>query len=173
MPLHKADNQVMWNVVKQSNTHGCVNQRCRHSSTASSAERPGRYPYELTWNASPDDPSPSLHPHYQASPLLRDGPPLHPASLRSPSRIQPLEVLAPGHQPQDITAPLASRPIGTQVHTFRTRAQTTLAPPPRRTPPGQSTGTRQAHPRAAKIPWFRCHPIPFDASSVVRFRSPS
>src|SRR5439155_19670107 len=44
--------------------------------------------------ASPDDPSPSLHPHYRASPLLRDGPPLCPASLLGPSRFQPLGVLA-------------------------------------------------------------------------------
>ena len=89
-----------------------------------------------------------------ASQLLRDGPPLHPASLLSPSRIQPLGVLAPDNQPQATTAPLAGRPIGAQVHTFRTRARTTLAPPPRRTPPGQSTGIRQTDPRAGKIPWF-------------------
>ena len=43
---------------------------------------------------------------------------------------------------------------GRQVPTFRARAKTTLAPPPRRTPPGQSTGTRQAHPGTQSIPGF-------------------
>ena len=47
---------------------------------------------------------------------------------------------------------------GRQVPTFHARAKTTLAPPPRRTPPGQSTGTRQAHPGAPKHPRFRCQP---------------
>ena len=40
-------------------------------------------PTTVDRSASQDDPSPSLHPHYQASQLLRDGPPLHPASLLS------------------------------------------------------------------------------------------
>jgi hypothetical protein len=106
--------------------------------------------------ANPDDPSPSLHPHYRASALLRDGPPLCPASLLSPSRFQPLGVLAAnGRRDPRSSEPTAA--AGRQVHTFRTRARTTLAPPPCRTPPGQSTGTRQAHPRAPKHPRFRCH----------------
>ena len=46
-----------------------------------------------------------------------------------------------------------ARPVGaTGSPTFHARAKTTLAPPPRRTPPGQSTGTRQAHPGAPKHP---------------------
>jgi hypothetical protein len=106
--------------------------------------------------ANPDDPSPSLHPHYRASPLLRDGPPLCPASLLSPSRFQPLGVLAAnGRRDPRSSEPTAA--AGRQVHTFRAGARTTLAPPPCRTPPGQSTGTRQAHPGAPKHPRFRCH----------------
>ena len=48
---------------------------------------------------------------------------------------------------------------GRQVPTFHARAKTKLAPPPRRTPPGQSTGTRQAHPGTPKHPRFRCQPF--------------
>ena len=130
-------------------------------------------PMTVDRSASQDDPSPSLHPHYQASQLLRDGPPLHPASLLSPSRFQPLGVLAPDDQPQAITAPLAGRPIGAQVHTFRTRAQAKLAPPLCRTPSGPSAGTRQTHPGTAKNPRFRRQLFPFDTSSAVYSRSPS
>ena len=46
---------------------------------------------------------------------------------------------------------------GRQVHTFHTEARTKLAPPPCRTPPGQSAGTRQAHPGDGSLPRFRCH----------------
>ena len=37
------------------------------------------------------------------------------------------------------------------------KPQTGLASPPCRTPPGQSTGTRQTHPGILPIPRFRCH----------------
>jgi hypothetical protein len=40
--------------------------------------------------ADPDDPSPSLRPHYRASALLRDGPPPSPATVLRPSRRWPL-----------------------------------------------------------------------------------
>src|SRR5262249_35304399 len=43
--------------------------------------------------ANPDSPSPSLGPHYQASPLLRDGPPLCFAPVLSPSPFLRLGVL--------------------------------------------------------------------------------
>jgi hypothetical protein len=43
--------------------------------------------------ADQGDPSPSLRPHYQASSLLRDGPPPCPASVLHPSRCAPLEAL--------------------------------------------------------------------------------
>ena len=62
---------------------------------------------------------------------------------------------------------------GRQVPTFHTGAQTKLAPPSCRTPPGQSAGTRQTHPGPARRARFRCRPYVFDASSVVRSRSPS
>src|ERR1039458_10301409 len=42
---------------------------------------------------TPGGPSPSLHPHYHASSLLRDSPPLLPALVLCPSRIQPFGVL--------------------------------------------------------------------------------
>src|SRR6266516_4625267 len=60
------------------------------------------------------DPSASLRPHYQASPLLPDGPPLCPASVLRPSQIPPLGVLPlPG---RSNTRPGVSR---RQVPTFR------------------------------------------------------
>src|SRR4051794_4276355 len=46
--------------------------------------------------SNPDSPSPSLHPHYQASPLLRDGPPLCFAPVLCPSPFLRLGVL-PSH----------------------------------------------------------------------------
>ena len=107
------------------------------------------------------------------SPLIRDGPPLCPASLLSPSQIRCLgfSLETTGRRPEPLHWPAV--PSGRQVPEFRTRAQTTLAPPSCRTPPGQSTGSRQAPPGATTRPRFRCHRYAFDASSVVRFRSPS
>src|SRR5215211_75904 len=130
-------------------------------------------PTAVDLKASPDDPSPSLRPHYRASPLLRDGPPLCPASVLGPSQLPLLGDLpsATGRRPQPRHWPPAAS--GRQVPTFRTRAQTTLAPPSCRTPPGQSAGTRQAHPGATTRPRFRRRPYAFDTSTVVRSRSPS
>src|SRR5512140_3111026 len=63
------------------------------------------------------DPSASLRPHYQASPLLPDGPPLCPASVLRPSQIPLLGVLPlPG---RSNTRPGVSR---RQVPTFRAGA---------------------------------------------------
>jgi len=62
---------------------------------------------------------------------------------------------------------------GRQVPTFRTGARTELAPPSCRAPPGQSAGSRQAHPGTSCRPRFWCLLCSFDTSSVVRFRSPS
>ena len=109
----------------------------------------------------------------EPSPLIRDGPPLCPAQLLSPSQFRCLGFSpeTTGRGPQPLHWPTV--PSGRQVPEFHTRARTTLAPPSRRTPPGQSTGTRQTHPRATTRPWFRCRRYAFDASSVVRFRSPS
>ena len=38
-------------------------------------------PFQLASHQVPGNPPPSLHPHYQASSLLRGSPPLHPASV--------------------------------------------------------------------------------------------
>ena len=75
------------------------------------------------------------------------GPPLCRASVLSPSRFARLGISRPrptaGHNAH--WPPASAR---RQVPTFHTRAPTKLAPPPRRTPPGQSTGTRQARSRS-------------------------
>jgi hypothetical protein len=79
-----------------------------------------------------DDPSPSLRPHYQASPLLRDGPPLCPATGTQPlaahHRLRALP-LAPGTHPGSVSR--------RQVPAFHARARTKLAPPTCRAPPGR------------------------------------
>jgi hypothetical protein len=95
--------------------------------------------------ANPDDPSPSLHPRYRAS-------------LLSPSRFQPPGALPSTHDRGPTLRHWPPAGAGRQVHTFRTGARTTLAPPQCRTAPGQSAGIRQAHPGAPKHPRFRCHP---------------
>src|SRR4051795_9518522 len=46
-----------------------------------------------------------------------------------------------------------------------------VTPPVHRTPHGQSAGPRHSVPGKGSRPQFRCHQIPFDASSVVHFRS--
>src|SRR3954452_15985787 len=46
-----------------------------------------------------------------------------------------------------------------------------VTPPVHRTPHGQSAGTRHSDPGKGLRPQFRCHRIPFDASSVVHCRS--
>jgi hypothetical protein len=108
------------------------------------------------------------------SSLLRSGPPLCPASVLNPSRISRLGLSLP-----PATAGPCWRhwpPAGArrQVPTFRTEAQTKLTPPPCRTPPGQSAGSRQAHPGPSHQTRFRCRPYqPFDTSSVDRSRSSS
>jgi hypothetical protein len=70
---------------------------------------------------------------------------------------QPLGGLPSTNDPRPQPLPWPPASAGRQVPTFHTRAQTKLAPPPRRTPPGQSAGTRQAHPGALARPRFRCH----------------
>lgn len=114
-----------------------------------------------------DNPPPSLPPHYQGSPLLRGGPPpFSNDSVLSPRGIHRLKFSLPRPRPE-------AAALERQVHTFRTRAQTRLAPPPCRAPSGQHAGSPRTHPRAQARPWFRCHHISFDTSSAVRFRSPS
>jgi hypothetical protein len=88
------------------------------------------------------------------SQLPRGGPPLRHASLLKPSRFQPLGPLALAdseHHPH-----FAVRGITAQVPTFHTEAQAKLAPPPCRTPPGQSAGSRQAPHEPELQARFRC-----------------
>ena len=96
------------------------------------------------------------------SSLLREGPPLRPASLLSPSRFPPLEALAPDDQPQATTTPLASRPIGATgspvPHESPDHARATIHAGH---PPGQSAGSRQARPGATTGPRFRMSPLRF------------
>ncbi len=86
---------------------------------------------------------------------------------------QPLGALpsTTDHGPQPVHWPPVS--ARRQVHTFHTRAQTKLAPPPCRTPPGQSAGSRQAHPGPVLQTRFWRHLSGFDTSSADRLRSPS
>jgi hypothetical protein len=101
---------------------------------------------------SQDDPPPSLHPHYRASQLPRGGPPLCRASVLSPSRFRPLGDL-PSTTGRRLDSHWPAASTRRQVPTFNTRAPTKLAPPPRRTPPDQSTG----HP-SGSIPELRLCP---------------
>ena len=90
-----------------------------------------------------------------ASPLLRAGPPADAATVlnasgfrrqRAPSRYPP-STSPTGRQA--VSAPAFPRSVQ--------EPQTGLAPPKRRTPPGQYSGTRQAHPGNSWPPRFRCH----------------
>jgi len=78
-------------------------------------------------------------PITEASQLLRAGPPARLATVLSPSRFQP-----PGRLPLTTLtrAAVSSRAFSRSTRTQQTR----LTSPLRRTPPGQSAGTRQAHP---------------------------
>jgi hypothetical protein len=108
------------------------------------------------------------------SQLLRSGPPLCPASLLSPSQICCLgfSLQTTSRRPQPLHWPTA--PSGRQVPEFRTRAQTTLAPP---SMPDTHLASQQAPARLVPgqrlDPGFGCRRYAFDTSSVVRFRSPS
>ena len=100
------------------------------------------------------------------------GPPLCHASVLSPSQLQPLGDL-PSATSRGLDRHWPTASTRRQVPTFHTGAPTKLAPPPCRTPPGPSAGTRQAHPEALARPRFRCHLSRFDTSSAVHSRSPS
>src|SRR4051794_2523047 len=66
---------------------------------------------------NPGNPSPSLHPHYQASTLLRDGPPACPTSVLRPSQFPLLGALPLADRSN--TRPTVS---GRGVPTFHTSA---------------------------------------------------
>src|SRR5439155_21634610 len=74
-------------------------------------------PRSVDRRTTPGNPSPSLRPRYRASPLLRDGPPLCPASVLGPSQCPLLGVLPSTGRSN--TQPI---PPGRQVPTFRAGA---------------------------------------------------
>jgi len=108
------------------------------------------------------------------SQLLRNGPPLCPASLLSPSQISCLgfSLQTTSRRPKPLHWPAAQS--GRQVPEFRTRARTTLAPP---FMPDTHLASQQAparpFPGQRLDPGFGCRRYAFDTSSVVRSRSPS
>ena len=81
---------------------------------------------------------------------------------------------SPAHRyfrPRGSAAWAFSLGITGKVLTFCPEAQAGVMSPLRRTPPGQSTGSRQAAPRAYLRPWFWRRRCPFDASPGIRLRS--
>src|SRR5713226_10730232 len=93
--------------------------------------------------SSPDGRSPSLHPRYRASSLLRDRPPLHaPPRYSAPSTFLRLGFfLSRTRWPEATTSAVS----GSQLPTFRVGAQIGLTPPIRKMPPGQQAGSLQAY----------------------------
>src|SRR5213078_3855184 len=78
-------------------------------------------------------------PVTEASPLLRAGPPASAATVLNASQF-PLRNALPVTTPGRVDMSALAFPRSMQ------KPQTRLAPPPCRTPPGQSTGTRQTLP---------------------------
>ena len=96
----------------------------------------------------------------RSAPVARDGTP-------------PLAVMAAWGS---ASRPRPTRPVtvmGRQVPTCRARAQTRLAPPTCRTPSGQSAGSPTLVPEPRSCPGFDATEKTYDASTAVRFRSPS
>src|SRR5262245_38395908 len=84
------------------------------------------------------------------SSLLRAGPPARLATVLDASQFLLLDALplAAGHVPTAVSRHAFSPSVQ--------KPQIRLASPSCRTPPGQQTGTRQAHPEATEMPRFRC-----------------
>ncbi len=102
-----------------------------------------------------------------ASPLLRASPPTHPASVLNTSQFLLLGALP-------LTTPNGAAVSGWAFPRSMQPQQTRLASPSCRTPPGQSAGTRQAHPGNNLKPRFRCHVVNhLDTSTAIHSRSPS
>lgn len=85
-----------------------------------------------------------------ASSLLRTGPPAPATSVLNASQFLLLDALPLA---ATIVAAVAARAFPRSLRTPQNR----FTSPPCRTPPGQSTGTRQTHPGTKKTPRFRCH----------------
>jgi hypothetical protein len=84
-----------------------------------------------------------------ASPLLRTGPPAGPQRYSHPRQARAAPCLPFKTPNEKCRKPAFSRSMQ--------KPQTGLASPPCRTPPGQSAGTRQAHPGIQRTSRFRCH----------------
>ena len=82
------------------------------------------------------------------SSLLRTGPPAHATSVLNASQSLLLDAL-----PLATTVTVAPRAFSRSMR----KPQIKFTSPPCRTPPGQSTGTRQTPPETKKTPRFRCH----------------
>ena len=90
-----------------------------------------------------------------ASPLLRAGPPASAATVLNASGYR--RQRAPSRHPPS-TSPTGRQAVSAPAFPRSVQEpQTGLAPPKRRTPPGQYSGTRQAHPGNSWPPRFRCH----------------
>ena len=104
----------------------------------------------------PGEPAPWLHPHPSEQglhsyygPVRQRAPQLGTQCLRFPPRHAPSRDLGPA-TPVAVSTLAFSRSVQ--------EPQTRLTPPLRRAPPGQYTGTRQAHLEGKlKDPRFRCH----------------
>jgi hypothetical protein len=70
-------------------------------------------------------------------------------------------------------APLQPAVSGPAFPRSTQEPQTGLASPTCRAPPGQSAGSRQAHPATFRSSQFRCRLWTFDTSAAIRSRSPS
>ena len=102
-----------------------------------------------------------------ASPLLRASPPTRPAPVLNTSQFLPLGGLP-------LTTPTGAAVSGRAFPRSMQPQQTRLASPSCRTPPGQSAGTRQAHPGSNLKTRFRCHVVNhLDTSTAIHSRSPS
>lgn len=107
-----------------------------------------------------------------ASPLLRAGPPASGATVLNVSQF-----LLPDALPLTIPRHIHRRATAVSPPAFPRsvqKPQTRLAPPSCRAPPGQSTGTRQAHPGTTGLPRFRCQILVSTRPQRLRspFRSP-
>jgi hypothetical protein len=102
-----------------------------------------------------------------ASLLLRAGPPADPATVLSALRLRPLGALPAA------TRTMRAAVSGPAFPRSAQEPQTGLASPTCRAPPGQSAGSRQAHPATFRSSQFRCRLWTFDTSAAIRLRSPS
>ena len=114
-----------------------------------------------------NDPAPSLHPHYRG---------FRTTTSRSASVSRDGTHVPTGHSRlgHSLSPPAAAAVSGHAFSRSAREPQTGLTPPPRRTPPGQYTGTRQAHPGTHTIaPVLMPSEQSYDASAVIVFPAPT